>query len=129
MLGCCVVAALAYLLIYCYNKPARNVAKENAIPVTATELYAQFNADQLQANAVYLNKVLEVKGQVLKIRNTPYGEPIVVLNTGDPMFGVACSLYKLSPSAQPVKPGESITVKGICTGYVSHVVLSNCLLN
>jgi hypothetical protein len=129
-LGCGFVAFLAGLSIYCYQKPTRNVAKETGIPVTATELYAQFTSDQLQANQVYLNKVLQVSGQVLTIKNTPYEGPVVVLRTSDPMFGVACALSKLEPSAQPVKPGETITIKGICTGYLSHVVLSNsCLVN
>ena len=78
----------------------------------------------------YLNKVLQVRGQVLTIKNTPYDGPVVVLRTGDPLFGIACSLNRVEPSSQPVKPGQTITIKGICTGYVSHVVLSNsCLVN
>jgi hypothetical protein len=129
-LGCALVAFLAGLLIHFYNKPPRNVAKETGIPVTATELYAQFSSDHLQANQAYLNKVLQVSGQVLTIKNSPYAGPVVVLSTGDPLFGVACSLNMVEPSAQPVKPGEKITVKGICTGYLSDVVLSNsCLVN
>jgi len=106
------------------------VAKETGIPVTATELYAQFSSDHIQANEAYLNKVLQVRGQVLTIKNSRYAAPVVILNTGDPMFGVACSLSQVEPSAQPVKPGETITIKGICTGYLSDVVLSNsCLVN
>jgi hypothetical protein len=129
-LGCCFVAFLAGLLIYSYSKPTRNVAKESGIPVTATELYAQFTSDHSQANAVYLNKVLQVSGQVLTIKNSPYAGPVVVLSTGDPLFGIACSLNMVEPSAKPVKPGEKITVKGVCTGYLSDVVLSNsCLVN
>ena len=129
-LGCGLVAFLAGLLIHFYNKPPRNVAKETGIPVTATELYAQFTSDHSQANAVYLNKVLQVSGQVLTIKNSPFADPVVVLSTGDPLFGIACSLNMVEPSAKPVKPGEKITVKGVCTGYLSDVVLSNsCLVN
>jgi hypothetical protein len=129
-LGCGFVAFLAGLLIYSYSKPTRNVAKESGIPVTATELYAQFTSDHSQANAAYLNKVLQVSGQVLTIKNSPYAGPVVILSTGDPLFGIACSLNMVEPSAKPVKPGEKITVKGVCTGYLSDVVLSNsCLVN
>jgi hypothetical protein len=127
-LGCGFVAFLAGLLIYHYNKSPRNVSKETGIPVTAAELYTQFTSDHLQANQAYLNKVLQVSGQVLTIKNTPYGGPVVVLSTGDPAVGVACTLDTVEPSAQPVKPGERITVKGICTGYLSDVVLSNSQL-
>jgi len=106
------------------------VAKETGIPVTATELYTQFSSDHIQANQAYLNKVLQVSGRVLSIKNSPYAGPVVVLSTGDPLFGVACSLNQVAPSAKPVKPGETIIIKGICTGYLSDVVLSNsCLVN
>jgi hypothetical protein len=123
-LGCGLVAFLAGLLVYLYGKPTRNISAETGIPITAAELYAQFTSDHIQANEVYLNKVLQVSGQVLSIQNTPYAAPVVILNTGDPLCGVACSLNKFAPTAKPVKPGEKIIIKGICTGYVNHVVLS-----
>src|SRR5689334_23063356 len=93
MLGCCLVAFFAGLLIYLYSKPTRNISAETGIPVSASELYARFASDHLQANEIYLNKVLQVSGQVLTIKNTPYAAPVVILNTGDPLNGIACSLY------------------------------------
>jgi hypothetical protein len=129
-LGCGVVVALAGTLMYQYNKPPRDVTAETGIPVTATELYATFTSNEPQANQVYLNKVLQVSGQVLEVKTIPNSGRVVVLNTGDPMFGVACKLNKVENTSRPVKPGEKITIKGICTGYLSDVVLTNsCLIN
>jgi hypothetical protein len=122
-LGCFMVIALAGLLLYMYNKPSRNVAGENGIPVTATELYKKFTSDEIQANQAYLNKVLQVSGQVLEVKNTHAAGKVVVLNTGDPMFGVACTLDNIQTEA--VKPGAKIVVKGVCTGYLSDVVLTH----
>ena len=129
-LGCTLVVALAATLIYHYNKPARNVAAETGIPVTATELYYKFTSNELQANQAYLNKVLQVSGQVLEVKSMPNAAKVVVLNTGDPMFGVVCTLNTIEPATGNVRPGEKITIKGVCTGYLSDVVLSNsCLIN
>jgi hypothetical protein len=127
-LGCALVVALAGTLIYLYNKPPRNVADEAGIPVSATELYAKFTTNEPQANQAYLNKVLQVSGQVLEVKSTSAAGEVVVLNTGDPMFGIACSLDKVETPAHEVKPGEKITIKGICTGYLSDVVLSRSYL-
>jgi hypothetical protein len=127
-LGCAFVAAVAGFLIYSYNKPPRNVVSETGLPITATELYTKFTSNEPQANHAYLNKVLQVSGQVLEVKSTSSAGRVVVLNTGDPMFGVACTLNKADPSTPPVKPGEKITVKGICTGYLSDVVLTNSYL-
>src|SRR6185503_9008371 len=122
-LGCFLVVILAGVLLYLYNKPSRNVAGEKGIPVTATELYQKFTSNELQANQVYLNKVLQVSGQVLEVKSTQHAGKVVVLNTGDPLFGVACTLD--NAQMQAVKPGEKIIIKGVCTGYLSDVVLTH----
>lgn len=127
-LGCFVVVILAGLLLFLYNKPSRNVVREKAIPVTATELYQKFTSNELQANQVYLNKVLQVSGQVLEVKHTQNAGKVVVLNTGDPLFGVACSLDNAQILESAVKPGEKIIVKGVCTGYLSDVVLTHVYL-
>ena len=129
-LGCLLVAALAGTMIYLYNKPHRNVVTETGIPISARELYSKFTNNEMQANTAYLNKVLQVSGQVLEVKNNTTAGRVVVLNTGDPLFGIACTITRLKTAARPVKPGENITVKGICTGYLSDVVLTNsCLVN
>jgi hypothetical protein len=127
-MGCFMVVMLAGVLLYLYNKPSRNVAREKAIPVTATELYQKFTANEVQANQAYLNKVLQVSGKVLEVKNNQHAGQIVILNTGDPMFGVACRLDQKQMQSKPVKPGEQIIVKGVCTGYLSDVVLTNSFL-
>jgi hypothetical protein len=127
-LGCGLVVALAGIALYLYNKPLRNVADETGIPVSATELYSKFTSNEPQANQAYLNKVLQVSGQVLEVKNVTSAGKVVVLNTGDPMFGVACMLNNVKAPTRPVKPGEKITIKGICTGYLSDVVLTNSYL-
>lgn len=124
MLGCVLVATLAGIMVYLYNKPSRNVVAETGIPVTATELFTKFSTNEPQANNRYLNKVLQVSGQVLEVKSNSTAGRVVILNTGDPLFGIACTLDK----PEVVKPGEKITVKGICTGYLSDVVLTNSYL-
>jgi hypothetical protein len=123
-LGCFLVVILAGVLLFLYNKPSRNVAGEKGIPVTATELYQKFTSNEMQANQVYLNKVLQVSGQVLEVKNTQNAGKVVILNTGDPMFGVACTLDN-ALMEKAVEPGEKIIVKGVCTGYLSDVVLTH----
>jgi tRNA_anti-like len=46
----------------------------------------------------------------------------VLLKTDDLMFGVNCTM---EDDAQ-VKTGEQISIKGICTGYLTDVVLIRC---
>src|SRR5690348_3975349 len=54
---------------YQYNRPAANVAKLDAPTVSAKNLYADFTSNEPHANQLYLNKPLQVTGQVLEVKH------------------------------------------------------------
>ena len=124
------VIALAVVGYKIYNKPHVDVASEKAdITITATNLFADFSNDEEKANATYLDKIVEVKGVVGKIANEE--EKVVInLNTGDDFGSVLCHLSDSSTEkVKDIKEGESIKVKGICTGFLMDVVLVKCEIN
>ena len=108
---------IAYKL---YNKPHRNVTSSRSIPVTAIQLASEYESNEEQANLKYLDKVLEVDGVLNEISKNQSGESVITLK-GNDMTGVICTLQgKAGITAQP---GTSITLKGICTGYLTDVIL------
>jgi tRNA_anti-like len=109
-----------------YNKPHRSVANEDAIEVGAVELYNAFVANEAKANAAYLNQALRVKGIVNSISTNTEGKQVILLETSDPLFGINCTFDKSYPS---LSPGDSVRIVGLCTGYLSDVVLVQCSVN
>lgn len=118
------LAGIAYAY-YVWNKPARNVANEEAIKITATALYDSFAHNEQAANASFLNKAVEVTGIVNSIKKNQAGETVVYLQSSDIVFGVNCT-FKQPPKA--INKGSAITFKGICTGYLSDVILNEGIL-
>ena len=110
-----------------WNKPHRDVAGAEAdISLEATDLYLQFATDEAAANAKYLDKIVQVCGQVATV-SAENGAVSVLLDTGDPFGGVACELDHLREHPRTEFPvGERVCFKGVCTGYLSDVVLSRC---
>ena len=123
------VIALAVVGYKMYNKPHVNVASEKAdITITANKLFADFSNDEEKANAIYLDKIVEVKGVIGKIAKEE--KVIINLNTGDDFGSVLCHLSDSSTEkVKDIKEGESIKVKGICTGFLMDVVLVKCEIN
>jgi len=123
------VIALAVVGYKMYNKPHVNVASEKAdITITATNLFADFSNDEEKANATYLDKIVEVKGVIGKIAKEE--KVIINLNTGDDFGSVLCHLSDSSTEkVKDIKEGETIKVKGICTGFLMDVVLVKCEIN
>ena len=116
-----VMAILAYRF---YNKPHRVVADEEAVRIDAVELFDAFQQDEHKANLLYLDKALEIKGSVSEILQNQDGKTVVVLKTNDPLFGISCTMS----TPVTVQPGMMVTIKGICTGYLSDVVITNGLM-
>ena len=110
---------------YLWNKPARNVANEEGIKITAVAIFDSFANNEQAANISFLNKAVEVSGKVINIKTNQAGNTVVYLQSNDPVFGVNCT-FKQSPAK--IEKGETITFKGVCTGYLSDVILNEGVL-
>jgi tRNA_anti-like len=115
--------AAAYAWFFVWNKPQTNVEKSKGIPVSATVLFQAYTVDEQLANKTYLEEIVEVTGEVKTISINGEGFTVVVLKTDDPMFGINCTVEEKKST---MKEGETVTLKGICTGYLTDVVLIRC---
>ncbi|MCB9283274.1 MAG: hypothetical protein H6563_04305 [Lewinellaceae bacterium] len=111
-----------------WNKPHRDVAGAQAdVKLQATDLFNQFSTDEATANGQYLDKIVQVCGTVAQVSNE--NDVITVqLDAGDLMGGVLCELDNLTEhSRTDFQSGETVCFKGICTGYLTDVVLNRCV--
>ena len=108
-----------------YTKPHRNVTNAKSVNITAINLVTSYENNEANANTLYLDKVLEVKGEVNDVSKNQKGETVITLK-GTDMSGVICTLEGMVTS--PIKPNSSVVIKGICTGFLTDVVLVRCVL-
>jgi hypothetical protein len=104
--------------------PHRDVKDEAAITVTAQAILDAYNADEKKANKLYLDKAIEVSGEVTDISKTQQGKTVVSLKTSNPMAGIRCTMKE----AAEVKAGDNVKIKGICSGFLMDVTLIDCYL-
>lgn len=109
-----ILAAAAYG-VYVWNKPARTVADEKAIAISANDLFNAWVKSPADAKTKYLDKALEVTGVVSDFKQNQEGGSVVYFQTTDPLYGVTCS-FTQAPGT--IEKGSTITVKGFCTGYL-----------
>jgi hypothetical protein len=111
---------------YFWEKPRRDVKNEASLVISAGDLFKAYSDDEQKANALYLDKVIEVTGKVSEVKNNQQGQQVVVLETTDPIFGVSCTLKTADPA---LKSGGTTTLKGFCSGFTSDVVLRECVIS
>ena len=121
------IAAIAfsvyyYIFIYSSNNH-RQVQSETGIVITADSLVAKYQADEKLANSLYLNKAVVVTGNLLSIDKNQEGKTTLVIGRSDSFSNVSITMSSNLPIAQKV--GESITIKGLCTGALSDVVITD----
>ncbi|MGY6561519.1 MAG: OB-fold protein [Luteibaculaceae bacterium] len=93
--------------------------------LTAQALFTEFTDDEQAANAKYLDKVLEVTGEILTVDNS-IDPPQLILNSNDPMFGVICVFDGKDELQAGLDYGKTVVVKGVCAGLAMDVVLNRC---
>lgn len=107
---------------YMYNKPVESLDNKKAdVTVTADQLVADYEADEQAANEKYLGKVVQVSGKVAQVSSED-GKNKVVFETDNPISGVISELEE-GNNAEGITAGEEATVKGMCSGYLSDVIL------
>lgn len=123
LLALCFTAAVGvWYYVFRYSKTHhRDVESENAIAITAGQLVKDYQANESRANAHYLNKVIQIKGDIIKQGKDQAGNYTVTLKSNDPFSGVLCTLKNGSKISDK---HSTIVVKGICAGFLTDVVLN-----
>lgn len=107
---------------YMYNKPVENLNNKKAeVTVTAEALLADYESNEQSANEKYLGKVVEVSGKVAEI-TTGEGKNKIHLETANPISVIIAELDE-GNTTEGLAIGEQGTVKGLCSGYLSDVIL------
>jgi flagellar basal body-associated protein FliL len=98
-----------------WNKPHENVKDASAVRISAIDLYKIFTADSAKARSTYLNTVVAVSGEVKQVSHNQQNQQVILLKTQIADAFVNCTMEE---NANNIKAGDSIVLKGICSGYI-----------
>ena len=118
-----ITALGGYYYVFVYSKTHhRNVQSEKGIVIQADSLSAAYQADEKNANALYLNKAVEISGTIVSIDKNQEGKITLIIGRSDSFSNVSVTLISTVPLTQKI--GETITIKGVCTGALSDVIVT-----
>ena len=121
--GLLVAAGIAYGL-YEFNRTGKDTSKKASdFVLQAAALSAAFEMDEVKANDEYLDKVIEVEGVLL---SQEVGNPTILTIKGTDMVNLRAELT--TNDQVEAKAGDLVRLKGICTGLLLDVVLTECVI-
>lgn len=117
----------AFIAYKMYNKPHVDVADTKSdLVLTADKIQSDFSTNENEANKKYLEKIIEVSGEISDI-TIEKEKGIITLKTNDNFGSVLCHLSdKSTQKINTLSIGKTVTLKGICTGYLMDVILVKC---
>lgn len=96
------------------------------ITLQATKLIDEFLLDETKANKNYLDKLIAVNGTISSIK-IKEEKGIISLKTEDDFGSILCHLSEeATKNMSHLTNGQSIQIKGICTGFLMDVILVRC---
>lgn len=125
--GVVILLAGALTVVYKFNKPHPSVGNPDYF-LTANELIAEFEEDELSANKKYVGRAVEVKGIITDVAEKEHGF-VLFLGDSSVVSRVNCTLRDVNGiMAYGLRAGDPLTVRGICTGRLLDVVLIDCII-
>lgn len=97
------------------------------VKITASQLYSEYESNEIAADAAYKGKILEVTGTLDNIAKDILDKPYVTLKTQNIIGSIQCMLKESEgEKAVALKSGARIIVRGRGTGKLVNVLLKDC---
>ncbi|MBW8331372.1 MAG: OB-fold putative lipoprotein [Prolixibacteraceae bacterium] len=111
-----------------FFKPHADISKlKSEFKVEANGLIGEFEQDENAATTKYSEKVLEITGKLASKNKLQNGTDLLMME--DEMQGISCQLDSSwaatnQATIEALETGSSVTVKGICKGYLMEIKVS-----
>jgi hypothetical protein len=127
-----VVAVVAIAAIYGYKefnrKPADVSAIKPQITITVDSIVAAYENNEAKANAKFLGKTILVNGIIAEMNNQ-HDTLLNVMLGNEGLHNVSCLLDNGQiDNFKKYSIGKSVSVKGICIGFLADVELNRCVI-
>lgn len=112
--------------LYMYNLQDKDLAKVKPdFFMTASELQKAFETDEASAGSKYINRIIEISGEVESVKPGENQTLVVTLKTENPLSAVSCTMQAES-MAQEIVAGDQVSLRGQCSGFLMDVLMNNC---
>lgn len=114
------------------NQPvaSKTVVVEEAIIITADDLYLAYKDNEVNADNTYKGKLVKISGIIDSIGKDILDKPYVTIKTENSFSNVQCFVADDAlDSVATLKSDQSIVMEGRVDGYLMNVSVKNCRIS
>lgn len=103
--------------------------KKADFELSASDLIKAFTENESEAGKKYNEKICTVTANVISVDKDSKGHNTVMLGSETDFNSVSCQMDSVhNTDADNIKAGEQITIKCLCKGFLSDVILQRCVI-
>jgi hypothetical protein len=115
---------------YLRYMPDKNMTKlAPDFMLTASQFASEYEMDPTASDVKFIDRIVEVTGRISDISTDQNDATVFILRDNEMETGILCTLIREADSdAAAIKPGDKVTVRGVCTGMLFEVVMNKCVI-
>lgn len=114
--------------IYLFNMQHKDLLKVKPdFVITSYDLQKAFEENEAFANEKFVNKIIEVTGNIESVKTGDDGIKSVALKTGSELSSVICTI-SFQTDIVKLTVGDELTIRGECSGFLMDILLNNCVI-
>jgi tRNA_anti-like len=103
--------------------------REAAYTVNAMDMIGEFAKSETEANKKYTEKIVTVNGRVSEIENADTTTNIKMIDTISGAYIIFAFQQQHLAAAKQLKEGDSVSIKGSCSGGAYSEILETVFIN
>jgi hypothetical protein len=124
-----IAVLLAGAYLYIRYMPDKSIAKQAAdFSLSASNLTKEYESNPTGSNYKFIDRVIMVKGIISEITTDQNNSAVFILRDSSSSTGVLCTLIENARKVKHYKIGDTVTIKGTCSGMLFEVVLNKCII-
>ena len=110
--------------------PDKSITKQTSdFSLSAKDFAKEYETDQTGSDKKFIDRIIEVKGVIDEISTDQNNSTVFILRDKESSTGVLCTLSgKATGKMKKYKKGDTITIKGTCSGMLFEVVMNKCII-
>ena len=102
--------------------------RKAAYTVNALNFISEFQENDIAANEKYSDKIITVNGRVSEIEAADTALNIKFIDTTTGSYAIFAFQQQHLAEAKTIKPGDSVSVKGSCSGSIYSNILETTVI-
>jgi len=127
LLGLAMIFACIYWIV-ATEKFADTKDRKAAYTVNALNFISEFQENDIAANEKYSDKIITVNGRVSEIEAADTALNIKFIDTTTGSYAIFAFQQQHLAEAKTIKPGDSVSVKGSCSGSIYSNILETTVI-